>query len=122
LRKENQAMTNDVQDFFRDIAKTKQKMAKQIPEPFKAFYGLHEKVMEAGALDKKQKELIALGIAVASHCKPCIYQHTQAAVQEGATPKEILEAAGVAVLMAGGPAFAHLPEIMKVFDVLGVKY
>ena len=115
-------MTNDVQDFFRDIAKARQKMAKTYSRNLSSFYGLHEKVMEPGALDKKQKELIALGIAVASHCKPCIYQHTQAAVQEGATPKEILEAAGVAVLMAGGPAFAHLPEILKVFDVLGVKY
>jgi AhpD family alkylhydroperoxidase len=115
-------MTNDVQDFFRDVAKTKQKMSKHIPETYRGFYALHEKVMEPGALDKKQKELIALGIAVASHCKPCIYQHTQAAVQEGATATEVLEAAGVAVLMAGGPAFAHLPEILKVFDVLGVKY
>jgi len=115
-------MTNEVQDFFRDIAKSRQKLAKNIPEPYKAFAGLHDSVMAPGALDRKQKELIALGIALASHCKPCIYQHTQAALQEGATPKEILEAAGVAVLMGGGPAFAHLPEILKVFDVLGVKY
>jgi AhpD family alkylhydroperoxidase len=115
-------MTNDVQDFFRDIAGARQKLAKHIPDAYKSFAGLHDSVMAPGALDKKQKELIALGIAVASHCKPCIYQHTQAAVQEGATPKEILEAAGVAVLMAGGPAFAHLPEILKVFDALGVKY
>jgi len=115
-------MTHEVQDFFRDIAKARQKLAKNIPGAYTAFASLHDSVMEPGALDKKQKELIALGIAVASHCKPCIYQHTQAAVQEGATPKEILEAAGVAVLMAGGPAFAHLPEILKVFDVLGVKY
>ncbi len=115
-------MTNEVQDFFRDVAKARQKLAKNIPDAYTSFAGLHDSIMAPGALDKKQKELIALGIAVASHCKPCIYQHTQAAVQEGATPKEILEAASVAVLMAGGPAFAHLPEILKVFDVLGVKH
>lgn len=115
-------MTNDVQDFFRDIAKVRQKLAKHIPFTYKSFVDLHDGVIQPGALDKKQKELIALGIAVATHCKPCIYQHTQAAVQEGATPTEVLEAAGVAVLMAGGPAFAHLPEIFKVFDTLGVKY
>lgn len=115
-------MTNDVQDFFRDIARMRQKLAKHIPDAYKSFIGLHDSVMDPGALDKKNKELIALGIAVASHCKPCIYQHTQAAVQEGATPQEVLEAAGVAVLMAGGPAFAHVPEILKVFDTLGVNY
>jgi AhpD family alkylhydroperoxidase len=115
-------MTNEVQDFFRGIAKARQKLGKNIPDVCKSFTGLHDSVMAPGALDKKQKELIALGIAVASHCKACIYQHTKAAVQENATPKEILEAASVAVLMGGGPAFAHLPEILKVFDVLEVKY
>ena len=115
-------MTNEVEVFFRDIVKTRQKLAKNISDTYRAFAYLHDNVMAPGALDKKQKELIALGIAVASHCKPCISQHTQAAVQEGATPKEVLEAAGVAVLMAGGPAFAHLPEIIKAFDALGVKY
>lgn len=115
-------MAHDVQDFFRDIAKARQKLAKHIAGPYKSFIGLHDDVMAPGALDKKHKELIALGIAVAGHCKPCIYQHTQAAVQEGATPAEVLEAAGVAVCMGGGPAFAHLPEILKTFDALGVKY
>ena len=115
-------MTNKAQDFFRGIAKARQKLAKNIPDACKSFTDLHDSIMAPGALDKKQKELIALGIAVASRCKACIYQHTKAAVQEGATPKEILEAASVAVLMAGGPAFAHLPEILKVFDVLEVKY
>lgn len=48
--------------------------------------------------------------------------HSQVAVQECATPKNILETKSIAVLMAGGPAFAHVPEILKVFDVLGMKY
>jgi AhpD family alkylhydroperoxidase len=115
-------MDNEVQVFFKDFMKANQKIAKHIPETVKTFMSLHEKTTEAGALDKKHKELLALGIAVATHCTPCIYLHTQAAVQAGATVPEILETASVAVLMGGGPAFAHIPEILKTFDALGVKY
>jgi AhpD family alkylhydroperoxidase len=115
-------MAHEVENFFRNVAADKEKIAQHCPAAYEGFFALHGSVMEPGALDKKQKELIALGIAVASHCKPCIYQHTHAAVLQGASPKEILEAAGVAVLMAGGPAFAHLSEILKALDALGVKY
>lgn len=113
---------HDVQNFFKDFMKANQRIAKYIPETVKSFMGLHEKATQPDALDKKQKELIALGIAVAMHCTSCIYIHTQAAVQAGATVKEILEAASVAVLMAGGPAFAQFQEILRAFDALGVKY
>jgi AhpD family alkylhydroperoxidase len=115
-------MDNDVQTFFKDFMKANQKIAKHIPETVKTFMALHEKTTEPGALDKKQKELIALGIGVATHCPPCIYMHTQAAIQAGATAKEVFEAASVAVLMGGGPAFAHIAEILKTFDALGVQY
>jgi AhpD family alkylhydroperoxidase len=111
-----------VQNFFKDFMKANQKIARHIPDTVKTFMALHEKTTEPGTLDKKQKELIAVGIAVASHCTPCIYMHTQAAVQAGATVQEVLEAAGVAVLMGGGPAFTHIPEILKTFDAIGVKY
>ncbi len=115
-------MENEVQVFFRDFMKTNQKIAKHIPETVKTFMALHEKTTQSDALDKKHKELIALGIALATHCTSCVYIHTQAAVQAGATSKEVLEAASVAVLMAGGPAFAQIHEILKAFDALGVKY
>ncbi len=48
-------MTNDVQDFFRDIAKTKQKMAKQIPETFKAFMACMKKSWSPALLIKSRR-------------------------------------------------------------------
>lgn len=115
-------MEHDVQIFFKDFMQANQKISGHIPETSQAFMALHGKITAPGALDTKQKELIAIGIAIATHCSPCIYLHTQAAVQAGAGAKEILEAASVGVLMGGGPAFAHIPEILKTFDALGVKY
>ena len=69
-------MEREVQDFFKDFTKAVQKMGKDIPDTVRSFLALFEKTTQPGALDTKQKELIALGIAVAQHCVPCIYIHT----------------------------------------------
>lgn len=113
-------MDNDIQNFFKEFTKSSQKIGRDIPDVAKQFAGLVEKSLQPGALDTKQKELIALGIAVAQHCPPCIYIHTQKAVEAGASRQEIMEAAGVAILMGGGPAYAHVPEVIKVLETLGV--
>ncbi|MCX5895588.1 MAG: carboxymuconolactone decarboxylase family protein [Proteobacteria bacterium] len=113
-------MADDVKEFYKEFPRLVQKMAQDIPDMVKGFQGLVGKSLEPGALDTKQKEFIALGIAVAQHCAPCIYLHTQKAVQAGATRKEILEAAGVAIFMGGGPAFTHVAEVVKALDALGV--
>jgi alkylhydroperoxidase/carboxymuconolactone decarboxylase family protein YurZ len=34
----------------------------------------------------------------------------------GATPDEVMEAASVAILMAGGPGMAHVIEVMKAIE------
>ena len=111
-------MAEDVKEFYKEFPKAVQKMAQDIPEVVKSFQGLVEKSLAPGALDTKVKEFVALGIAVAQHCVPCIYLHTQKAVAAGATRKEIMEAAGVGVLMAGGPGFTHVAEVIKALDAL----
>jgi AhpD family alkylhydroperoxidase len=62
---------------------------------------------EGRALPVKQKQLIALGIAVAVHCEPCIESHVEKCLKAGAAGPEIMEAAGVGVLMGGGPAYMY---------------
>ncbi len=114
-------MKEDVQAFFRDFTKSTQKMGRDIPDTVRSFLNLFEKSTQPGALGTKEKELIALGISVATHCPQCIYIHTQKAAEAGATRKEIMEASAVAVLMGGGPAYTHIPEVLKAIDALEVK-
>ncbi len=66
----------------------------------------------------REKELVALGIALAQRCAPCINLHVQGCLKAGASQEQILEAAGVAVLMQGGPAFTHLPEVLHALEHL----
>jgi AhpD family alkylhydroperoxidase len=99
-------------EFFEYTAK----FGAQYPEIAKNFMALMGSVMEDGKLKCKEKELIALGIAVGLRCLPCIYAHTKSALSMGATKEEIMEAATVAVLMGGGPGMAHVAEVMKAIE------
>jgi len=71
------------------------------------FVAMHKAATEPGALDTKQKELIALGIAISIRCEGCIACHIQDALKAGATQEEIVETIGVAVLMGGGPSVVY---------------
>ena len=111
-------MAGGAKEFVADFAKSMEQMKAQTPDIINGFGGLFAKVMKAGALDAKQKELIALAVGLSVQCMPCMILHVQKALKAGATREEILEAAGVVVMMCGGPAYTHVPEIMKALDEL----
>lgn len=83
------------------------KLKARAPEIGRAFAPFFQGLMKEGALSVKQKELIAVGIAVAAHCEPCIGSHVEKCLKAGASATEIMEAAGVGVLMGGGPAYMY---------------
>ena len=74
---------------------------------------MHRAGSEAGALDQKTKELIALAIAVASRCDGCIAFHTNDALNAGASEAEITDALGVAILMGGGPSLMYATHVVE---------
>lgn len=81
------------------------------PDLGRAFGPLFQTLMKEGSLSTKHKELIAVALGVAQHCEPCIYAHVEKALRHGASPAEIMEAAGVAVMMGGGPAYSTTPIV-----------
>ena len=77
---------------------------------------MHREAMAHGAISVKHKELIALAIAIAKRCDDCIAYHVHDALHAGATREEILEAAGVAVLMGGGPAMMYSCRVYEALE------
>jgi AhpD family alkylhydroperoxidase len=71
------------------------------------FQGLMKDAAADGGLAVKHKELIALGIGIAVRCEPCIFTHVEKCLKAGATPREVMDAAGVAVMMGGGPVYTY---------------
>ena len=54
-----------------------EKMKAQVNATVSGFAGLFNKTMTEGVLSVKEKELVAIGIAVAKQCEPCIILHVQ---------------------------------------------
>lgn len=66
-----------------------------------------------GAISDKQKELIAVGVAVSKLCQYCICVHVRGAYQAGATREEIMAAAEVAMTFGGGPTLAYSGAVLS---------
>jgi len=87
-----------------EIAARRKQLA---PDTHDAFMKFSERVFAAGALPVKTKQLIAVAVAHVTQCPYCIRGHTRAALREGASAEEIMEAIWVAAEMRAGGAYAH---------------
>jgi AhpD family alkylhydroperoxidase len=74
-----------------------------------------------GALAKKVKELIAVGISVVKDCESCMQWHIEQAAASGASYEEIFEAIEVGIEMGGGPATVSARFALEVMDSIGLK-
>jgi AhpD family alkylhydroperoxidase len=92
------------------------------PDTMKAFSAMAQAATQAKALDTKTKELIAVGIAVAMRCDPCISFHVESARKHGATRDEIMETAGMAIYMGAGPAVMYAAQAVEAYDQYVTKH
>jgi AhpD family alkylhydroperoxidase len=91
------------------------KLREADPQVWAGFTALNQAAMADGLLPVRIKELMALAIAVVEQCNGCIAYHARAAARRGATPAEVAEALGVALLMGGGPASVYGPRAWQAF-------
>ncbi|MCU0611742.1 MAG: carboxymuconolactone decarboxylase family protein [Candidatus Eisenbacteria bacterium] len=88
---------------------------------YRAATALEEATFVDGALSRKHKELIALGIAVITDCQSCMQWHMEQAVHAGATQREVVETLEVAIEMGVVPATVHARFALEVMDALFEK-
>ena len=91
-------------------------MAKACPETDKGFGIMGKAAKTDGALSEKTKELIALGIAIATKRDSCIGFHTRSLIRLGTSREEFCEALSMATYMGGGPAYAYSAKALKAYD------
>ena len=87
------------------------------PAEGKAFLAFnHSAERGDGAIPRKYRELIALGVAFTTQCAYCIDTHTRQARENGATKEEIAETAFVAAAVRAGGTLAHALLSLRLFD------
>ncbi|MEF2073713.1 carboxymuconolactone decarboxylase family protein [Consotaella aegiceratis] len=94
-------------------------LRKDIPETMQGFSALAGAAGADGALEKKTKEFVAMGIAIALRCDGCIGFHTEALIKLGATRKEFEEVLGTAIYMGGGPSLMYAAQAMDAWEQFG---
>jgi AhpD family alkylhydroperoxidase len=88
-------------------------LGREAPGPMSGFARMHASAVTEGALAPHVKELMALAIAICTHCEGCIAYHVHDSLHAGATHEQVVETVGVAVMMGGGPAAVYGAEALE---------
>jgi len=91
------AATPELAQIRRDLA----------PAAAASFHDFSRSVFADGALSQRTKHIIAVAVAHVTQCPYCIKAHTRAALRDGTSSEELMEAIWVAAEMRAGAAFAH---------------
>ena len=114
-----QVLAQEKVSVFNEIYDFSAKMEEKCPDVSAAFSDLQNSIIyKEGALSIKEKEFIALGIAVSMGCEYCVYAHTAGAMNSGATEEEILEVASIALYMQGGPGLTYIKYVFNALEAL----
>lgn len=102
-------------DTLQDLREPTRLLRHAIPDAWSGFLALHKAAIAEGEVPTRLKEAAALAISVAKRCDGCIAYHAKAAARAGATPGEIAEMLGVALLLDGGTASVYAPRAWEAY-------
>jgi len=95
-------------------------MGADAPELWKKFQEWYSAVFAEGALTKREKSLIALGVAHAVQCPYCIDAYTEDCLEKGANKAQMTEAIHVASAIRGGASLVHGLQMRNVAKKLSM--
>jgi alkylhydroperoxidase/carboxymuconolactone decarboxylase family protein len=90
------------------------------PELAEKFFAWYDAVFREGALTRREKALIALGVAHAVQCPYCIDAYAQDCLARGADTEQMTEAVHVAAAIRGGASLVHGIQMRNHAERLGM--
>ncbi len=111
-------MMIDWNEYHAQITRTIAEIGRTSPDIVRGYRMISDAGKATNLLDPKIRELIALAVAVTVQCDGCIVVHTDAALKNGATEQEIIEALGVAITVKAGSALIYSTRVL---DALKAK-
>lgn len=109
---------NEIVDYMKKkhlgfIPETMQVMYEVSPKYLKIVKMIDDLLFSEGALTAKTKRLIAIAVVAAIQCVDCVDTQVKAAINQGASLEEIVEAVGVAIATAGVPALSASKRALR---------
>ena len=85
--------------------------APSLGEKYFAYYG---EAMKEGALQAREKALIALSVATTQKCPYCIDAYTNQCLSLGVSQEEMMESVHVGAAIVAGVVLAHSTQMRKI--------
>ena len=108
---------------YEEFTKFREKMNKKLLDQgnleIKRFFALDDRAYQAGALDKKTKELMGLVASIVLRCDDCISYHVIQAKKTGVTNDELFESFSIALVVGGSIVIPHLRRAVELLEELG---
>lgn len=81
------------------------------------YYAAYKDVYDPGALDRRTKELIAIGAAAISGCQGCLIGHIKKARALGVTMEQIKEAVAVGFTVNAATVVDHTDVVAAIMNL-----
>ena len=102
-------------EYLQQLMTTIGEIGRTSPDVVRGYRALSDAGAKTNNLDAKTRELIALAVGVSLRCDGCITTHTTAAIKQGATKEEIVEALGVAISVNAGAALVYSSRVLDAY-------
>jgi AhpD family alkylhydroperoxidase len=96
-----------------DNLKRLRKLGTLATDSTNAFWQYDKAALSDGAIPKKYKEMIALGVALTTQCPYCLELHKKNAIAAGVTEAELAEVIHVAAALRAGAAITHGTHLLS---------
>jgi AhpD family alkylhydroperoxidase len=111
-------MSNKLEEFRKYREKMNERILAEDNLEIRRFFALDSRSYEAGALDKKTKELLGLVASMVLRCDDCITYHVVRCLEEGATDAEVFETFSIGLVVGGSIVIPHLRRAVDTLDQL----
>jgi AhpD family alkylhydroperoxidase len=113
-------MENQLEWFDKEYVPYREMLREAMGDVAIAHADFRDKVYRDGALSTKVKRLMAMCVALSVGCPGCMVGQTKAAIENGATKEDVVEAFQVVLAVRGTTAYGWSSRITKLLEDMGM--
>ncbi|QKG83591.1 carboxymuconolactone decarboxylase family protein [Kroppenstedtia pulmonis] len=102
-----------IQQFLQEYKEGVGQFEKYLPEAGRGYRRFTEACFKKGELSVMHKHLIGVALAAMTNDEYCMVYHTKGAVDQGATDRQVFEAAAIAGAFGGGVVISQAVTLLQ---------
>ena len=113
-------MESQLEWYNKDYVPYREMLKEAMGDVAKIHTDFSAKVYQDGSLSTKVKRLMAMCVALSVGCPGCMIGQTKAAIENGATKQDVIEAFQVVLAVRGTTAYGWSNKITKLLEEMGI--